>query len=320
MGIYAVIKTGGKQYRVSPGDVVQVEKLPSGPGSTVEIGDVFLFVNGADVVVGNPIVANVRVIAEVVEEGRGEKILIFKKRRRKHYQKSMGHRQHYTALRISEIIQGDRSYRADSADKPGQGNRGKPVVAPVAAAPARKAVAAPPAPATVTSPPPVSPPPVPDTQPVAPPPRPIANEHNRTPIGANEMATPALPAGDREGDGSNGATPGPEATVADVDSMRGVPSRPFSPGPLPAPDDSSAAPNAGTPRRNLLYWSLAALLGLLLAIVGWLFKGDKAPPAGRAPVEATPAEQPPRRPPIKEIKVRKPERAPAPSMPSQPPD
>jgi len=73
-----VIKTGGKQYRVSPGDVVQVEKLSAAPGEAVEITDVFMLVKDEDVAIGNPTVANVRVIAEVVTQARGEKIRIFK--------------------------------------------------------------------------------------------------------------------------------------------------------------------------------------------------------------------------------------------------
>lgn len=322
MGIYAVIKTGGKQYRVSPGDVVRVEKLPSGTGSTVEIADVFLFVNGAEIAVGTPTVANVRVIAEVVEEGRGEKIRIFKKRRRKHYQKSMGHRQYYSELRINEIVQGDRRYRADNAEKPELGTRGKPVVKPVAAPPAPKAVAAKPAPATVTDPPPVSPPPIPDS-PFAVVSQPVAREINRAPTGTEDMATAVPPTGDREGDLSNTATPGPETTTAraEVEDTRGAPPRPLPPDPLPV----SSAPNKEeeTRRRYRFFfwlWPLAALLGLLLATVGWLLRGEKEPSAARAPVEATPAGQPTRRPPIKEIKVSKPERASTLSVPEQPPD
>lgn len=97
MAIYAVIKTGGKQYKVAPGDVVKVEKLAVAPGATVEIGEVYLLADEQDITVGNPPITNARVLAEVVEEGRHDKIVVFKKKRRKGYQRTIGHRQYFTA-------------------------------------------------------------------------------------------------------------------------------------------------------------------------------------------------------------------------------
>lgn len=101
--MYAVIKTGGKQYKVSPGDVVRVEKLAVKRGDTIEIKDVFMVADGDKVSVGKPTLASARVTAEVMGDGRGEKLLIFKHRRRKGFRKTTGHRQDFTALRIKEI-------------------------------------------------------------------------------------------------------------------------------------------------------------------------------------------------------------------------
>ena len=90
--MYAVIKTGGKQYRVAKNDVIIVERLDGEPGGTIEFGEV-LMVGGESPVVGAPTVAGAKVTATVVEQGKGEKIIIFKKRRRKHYRRRNGHRQ-----------------------------------------------------------------------------------------------------------------------------------------------------------------------------------------------------------------------------------
>ncbi|HAS54725.1 MAG: 50S ribosomal protein L21 [Nitrospirae bacterium GWC2_57_13] len=101
--MYAVIKTGGKQYKVSPGDMVKVETLEAKLGDTVEFKDVFMVADGDNMSVGKPMLASAMVTAEVMEQGRGEKLLIFKHRRRKNFRKTIGHRQNYTALRIKEI-------------------------------------------------------------------------------------------------------------------------------------------------------------------------------------------------------------------------
>jgi large subunit ribosomal protein L21 len=102
--MYAVIKTGGKQYRVSPGDVVRVESLDAKKGDTVEIKDIYMIADGDKMSVGKPMLASAKVTAEVVDEDRGEKLLIFKHRRRKGFRKTNGHRQNYTAIKVKEII------------------------------------------------------------------------------------------------------------------------------------------------------------------------------------------------------------------------
>src|SRR5262249_26568133 len=103
--MFAVIKSGGKQYRVEPGAQLRVELLPAQVGAAVSFGEVLLVGSGADVKVGAPFVKGAQVKATVVSQGRGEKVRIFKLRRRKHYQKSQGHRQGYTEVRIDEIVQ-----------------------------------------------------------------------------------------------------------------------------------------------------------------------------------------------------------------------
>jgi large subunit ribosomal protein L21 len=102
--MYAVIKTGGKQYKVAPGERLKVETLPADVGAEVVLDQVLLVGEGDSVRLGQPIVAGATVKATVVAHGRGEKIRIFKMRRRKHYQKHQGHRQNYTELKIDSIV------------------------------------------------------------------------------------------------------------------------------------------------------------------------------------------------------------------------
>ncbi len=101
--MYAVIKTGGKQYKVAPGDKVRVEKLDAEEGKTVKITDVLLVADNDNVTVGNPLVKGSTVTAKVTAHGRGKKIKVVKFRRRKHYRKQAGHRQAYTELSIQDI-------------------------------------------------------------------------------------------------------------------------------------------------------------------------------------------------------------------------
>ncbi len=101
--MYAVFKTGGKQYKASTGDVVRVEKLPAEMGSSVEIDEVLMVADGDDIRVGAPTLDGGKVKAEVVAHGRGDKVRIIKFRRRKHSMKQMGHRQYYTELKITGI-------------------------------------------------------------------------------------------------------------------------------------------------------------------------------------------------------------------------
>lgn len=101
--MYAVIESGGKQYRVAPGDVIRVEKLEADAGQTVTLDRVLLVAGDSGVQVGTPTVANATVTATVKAHGRGDKILVFKRRRRKHFRKTIGHRQDFTEIEITRI-------------------------------------------------------------------------------------------------------------------------------------------------------------------------------------------------------------------------
>lgn len=102
--MYAVVKTGGKQYRVAAGDTVQIERLPGAAGDIVTLDEVLMLGDGAAVTIGAPRVAGASVAAEIVEQARGPKIIVFKKRRRQNSRRKRGHRQDLTILRISEIL------------------------------------------------------------------------------------------------------------------------------------------------------------------------------------------------------------------------
>ena len=101
--MYAVIRSGGKQYRVAPGQTVRLEKLEGDVGSKVAIKDVLLVENDGNLQIGAPTVANATVEATVVERDRAKKIIVFKKKRKKQYRRTAGHRQDYTAVRIDKI-------------------------------------------------------------------------------------------------------------------------------------------------------------------------------------------------------------------------
>ena len=100
--MYAVIESGGKQYRVSPGDVVKLEKIDVPVGEEVVFEQVLLVKND-QTIIGNPLVAGAKVLGEVIKQGKGKKIIVFKYKRRKGYRKKRGHRQLYTAVKIKEI-------------------------------------------------------------------------------------------------------------------------------------------------------------------------------------------------------------------------
>ena len=101
--MYAVIKTGGKQYKVAAGDKLKVETIPAEVGSEITLDQVLMVADGEQVKMGQPTVSGAQVKAKVVSHGRGEKIKIYKMRRRKHYRKTQGHRQNYTEIQISGI-------------------------------------------------------------------------------------------------------------------------------------------------------------------------------------------------------------------------
>ncbi len=103
--MYAIIQTGGKQYRVAPGDVLRVERLPGERGDAVQLDQVLLVTDdGGEIRVGTPLVENASVKGEIVRQGKAKKILVFKKKRRKNYRRKQGHRQLFTAVQINEII------------------------------------------------------------------------------------------------------------------------------------------------------------------------------------------------------------------------
>src|SRR5262245_32181986 len=113
--MYAVVTTGNRQYRVSPGDRIEVEKLTGAVGDTVALTQVQLVGQGAEVTIGAPVVAGVRVEAQIVAQKRGKKIIIFKHRRRKGYRRKQGHRQSLTSLKILAINSPEQSVERDAS-------------------------------------------------------------------------------------------------------------------------------------------------------------------------------------------------------------
>jgi large subunit ribosomal protein L21 len=101
--VYAIIQTGGKQYRIGLGDVLRVEKLLGEVGETVTLNSVLLVASGEELMVGQPLVAGAQVTGQILRQAKAKKVLIFKKKRRKNYRRLRGHRQPYTALQIKEI-------------------------------------------------------------------------------------------------------------------------------------------------------------------------------------------------------------------------
>jgi large subunit ribosomal protein L21 len=126
--MFAVFKTGGKQYRVAAADVLKVDKVQGEPGEIVEFGEV-LAVGGDSVTVGAPTVAGATVAAEVLEQARGPKIIAFKKRRRKNSRRKRGHRQEFTLVRITEILTEGKKANKTPAPRP----RRAPAPSPAAA-------------------------------------------------------------------------------------------------------------------------------------------------------------------------------------------
>ena len=129
--MFAVIKTGGKQYRVAADDVVKVEKLTGEPGTIVELGEV-LMVGGDSLTVGTPTVAGASVAAEIVSQERGPKIIAFKKRRRKNSRRKRGHRQELTVIRITEILTDGKKPSMTASERPKRKAKPKADEAPAA--------------------------------------------------------------------------------------------------------------------------------------------------------------------------------------------
>ncbi|MGH6802438.1 MAG: 50S ribosomal protein L21 [Methyloceanibacter sp.] len=115
--MFAVIRTGGKQYRVAPNDIIEIEKIAGKPGDIVELSEVILLGGDGGPKTGSPTIAGALVAAEVIEQRRADKIVVFKKKRRKNYRRTKGHRQALTALRITEILT-DGKKPSKAAPKP----------------------------------------------------------------------------------------------------------------------------------------------------------------------------------------------------------
>ena len=123
--MFAVIKTGGKQYRVAAEDVLQIDKVKGDPGEIIQFGEVLLL-GGDDVKLGLPTVAGASVAAEVLEQGRGPKIIAFKKRRRKNSRRKRGHRQEFTLVRVTEILTDGAKPTKSAAPKAARPKAAKP--------------------------------------------------------------------------------------------------------------------------------------------------------------------------------------------------
>ena len=126
--MYAVIRTGGKQYKVAPQDVLQIEKIEGAAGDPVNFSDVLMVAGEGGPTFGAPLVSGAAVSAQVVEQGRGPKVIIFKKKRRQNYRRKRGHRQELTTVRILEILTGGKA--------PAEAAKAKPAEASAAEAPA----------------------------------------------------------------------------------------------------------------------------------------------------------------------------------------
>ena len=116
--MFAVIKTGGKQYKVAAGDIITVERLAGEPGAHIDIEAVLAIGEGAKLTLGKPLIAGAAVTAEVLEQARGPKIIVFKKKRRQNYRRKRGHRQELTTLKITDIYPAGATRKAKPAPKP----------------------------------------------------------------------------------------------------------------------------------------------------------------------------------------------------------
>jgi large subunit ribosomal protein L21 len=137
--MYAVIRTGGKQYRVTANDTIRIEKLKGSAGDSVEFTDVLMVSNGDSLEYGTPLVSGATVAGEILAQERGPKLVIFKKRRRKHYRRKNGHRQDLTSVRITEILTGGAKPARTSAVEPAKAPEAEAKPAEMAEAEAKPA-------------------------------------------------------------------------------------------------------------------------------------------------------------------------------------
>ena len=139
--MFAVIKTGGKQYKVAKDDVIRVEKLPGESGQVIEFAEVLMLGDEAGATVGSPLVDGATVTATVLEQIRDDKIIVFKKKRRKKYRRTAGHRQSLTVLRVTDIVKGAKPAAKKAPDKT-EAKEDKPAKKPAAKKPATQKTAA----------------------------------------------------------------------------------------------------------------------------------------------------------------------------------
>jgi len=137
--MFAVIRTGGKQYKVAPNDVIKVERLPGAAGEVIELAEVLMLGDGDKVTVGAPLVGGACVGASVIAQGQGDKVLVFKKKRRHNYRRKNGHRQDLTILRITEILTDGQKPSQTVAAAPAPAAKAKKVSAKKKAAAAAEA-------------------------------------------------------------------------------------------------------------------------------------------------------------------------------------
>lgn len=137
--MYAVVQTGGKQYRITAGSIIEVEKLAGSAGESIALDQVLAISGGGKVMVGSPLVAKAAVEAEIIKQGKGEKVVIFKKKRRHNYRRKLGHRQFVTTLHVTKILFDGQELA--KADPRGAAAEAKPAAAKKA--PAKKAAAKP---------------------------------------------------------------------------------------------------------------------------------------------------------------------------------
>ncbi len=134
--MFAVIRTGGKQYKVSQGDIILVEKLAGAAGDQIQFEDVLMLGGEGDAQVGTPLVDGASVAAEILEQTRAAKITVFKKKRRKNYRRKKGHRQYQTCLKVTDILTGGAKPKAKKAEKPAKKEAAPKKAAKEEAAPA----------------------------------------------------------------------------------------------------------------------------------------------------------------------------------------
>lgn len=303
MNVYAVIHTGGKQYRVSPGDVVQVEKLAAQPGEKIELDRVYLLAHDGRIFAGNPVLKSTRVVAQVLDQDRGGKIIIFKHKRRKGYRKTTGHRQAFTELKIIEIIHEGASYQKQP-EKPQQSQ--KPAAA-ATAPPVKKADAAKQQAAAKKKPEKQAPAPrqpekpkiaeqrvAPETAPIPP-----ASAHEGTPKA--EPFVPAAPSREPE-------KPLPPARRAEEAK------------PLPISQEEKPSADKRQP-----WWIIGAIIAALALLGLLLFLGSDRPSPGPGTRQETGGKPTPEKkikpkPPVRDVKMKETAPVDKPATPAQPPD